>query len=228
MLKTIVDNIADVPGPVREFYQETADGKFALVFDGKDRLAEFRNKNIELMKSLDAFPDAAKAALAKTADLEKERTDLAAKLAAFEARPDSSKRVVELEEELSTTKAAHAAAQFKTAVSVEFLKAGGRASAVDFMVTAASKAFSMENGEVSTKEFSVKNPEQPLTLSEFMGQQMAVADFAFQPSRGGGAAPARKPVLGSHSSARELRNPSPQELGANASAIARGEVKIVD
>ena len=231
MLKTFIDNIADVPGPLQDYYQKTDDGRFALLFDGKDKLKEFRDHNIELQKTLEKFPDAAKVAVAKAADLEQ-------KLAAFDgvdpdeyrvlkARVDTSKRAAELEAELATTKTAHAAALLKNAVSVEFLRQGGRASAVDFMVQAASKTFSMENGELTTNEFSATNPGQPLTVEEWMGQQIQKADFAFQPSRGGGAPARKSAVLGGRSNVKELRNPSPQELGANASAIARGDIKVV-
>ena len=78
MLKTFIDNIADVPGPLQDYYQKTDDGRFALMFDGKDKLKEFREHNIELHKTLEKFPDAAKAAVAKAADLEKKLATLAA------------------------------------------------------------------------------------------------------------------------------------------------------
>ena len=58
-----------------------------------------------------------------------------------------------------------------------------------------------------------------------MAQQVRESDFAFLPSGGGGANP--KPGGGGPSGAKELRNPTAQQLGANANAIARGELRVV-
>lgn len=201
----------------------------------EEKLAEFRENNIELQKTLAKFdgldPETARAAFVKATTLEE-------KLAAFEgvdpdeyralkARPDTSQRAAELEAELAATKTAHAAAMLKNAVSVEFLRQGGRASAVDFMLQAASKVFEMGTDGVTTKEFSATNPSQPLSVSEWITQQVAVADFAFQPSRGGGAPVRKSAALGGRSNVKELRNPTPQQLGEHSASIARGEIKIV-
>lgn len=246
ILKYVIDELVQVPGPLREYYAKSGvTGKFTLTADGHPdtaKLSEFRNKNIELLKELDELrplkakyegidSDAAKAALANAADL-------TAKLAAFEgvdtaeyhllkARPDVMARVAELETELTTEKAAHSATQFKNTITTEFLRVGGRESAVDFMVTEAAKVFAADG---TTKEFSTANPGVPLTVGEWIQQRLAVADFAFKPSKGGGAGPTQHGAnhsLGTHLRQNELRDPTPQQLGTHASDIAKGKLKVV-
>lgn len=236
-LKQTLDDIHEVIGPLRDFYAKSEDGKFHLSVDGESsKLAAFRDKNIALMKEAVQLktkyegidPDATLVKL----------TEAEAKLAAFDgvdpaeyrllkARPDVTKRAAELEADLATEKAAHAATQFKNTTTVEFLKAGGRESAVDYMVTEAAKVFAVDG---TTKEFSKENPGVPLTVAEWMTQQFTTSNFAFNPSRGGGAGPTQTGGvhrLGAHSGKNELRNPTPQQLGAHASDIAKGKLKVV-
>jgi hypothetical protein len=220
-LKCVVDDPADVPAPLRQHYTTTADGKCVLALDGDPpgyaksaKVNEFRDNNVALNK---------------------ENASLKAQLAAFDgidpaeyqALKAQPTRTAELEAQLAAERAANGAAQLKNTVTYEFLKHGGRPDAVEFMVGNAAKVFTMENGAVTTKEFSIVKPGDPLTVTEWVQQQASHAAFAFLPSRGGGAPPSR-PILGATPKAKELRNPTPQELGANATAIARGDIKIVN
>ena len=53
-LKQVLDQINEVPGPLRDFYEQAADGKHHLCVDGDSpKLAEFRSRNIALMKEND-------------------------------------------------------------------------------------------------------------------------------------------------------------------------------
>jgi hypothetical protein len=105
---------------------------------------------------------------------------------------------------------------------------GGRESAVDFMVTNAAKTFTFENGNVTSKEFSATKPGEPLTVTEWISQQVQTADFAFKNSKGGGTPPGSgSHRLGVTSKAKELRNPTPQQLGQSMGDIASGKLKIV-
>src|SRR5205085_2417686 len=57
-LKFTIDDPVEVPGPVRDYYTKTSDGKFTLDVDGHPdaaKLSEFRDKNVELLKERDAL-----------------------------------------------------------------------------------------------------------------------------------------------------------------------------
>ena len=212
LLKQTLDDIHEVIGPLRDFYEKGPDGKFHLSMEGDPpKLAEFRSRNIDLMKTNEA--------LKAQAEVDK------AKLAELLAKPDNSKQATELEAQLAAERSAHSATQLKHLVTTEFLRSGGRASAVDFMAAEASKVFAMEDGKVTSKEFSATNPAEPLSIEEFMLKQSRTADWLFLPSNGGGARPSST-KFGARSNQKVLKNPTPQQLGANASAIAKGEVKV--
>lgn len=246
-LKCFVNDLVEVPGPMREFYQRASDGRFALTLDGEpagyvkaDKLSEFRDNNRALnaaktelearLKAFDGIDLAAYAAMKEqlaafestdpAALSEKRAADLAA--AVEDAKAELGAQTTALSTELAAEKAAHAATQFKSAVGGEFLRAGGRASAVDYMVGLAAKTFAMKDGEVTTTEFSAANPGEPLTVAEWMQAQVAAADFAFQPSRGGGAGPNPPPVA----PARRTVSADPVEFGHNLAAIASGAVDV--
>ena len=96
-LKFTVDDVVELPGPLREFYAKGDDGKFHLDMDGDSpKLAEFRNSNRALNTA---------------------KTDLESQLAAAKAahieeltkiKVDGTK-VAELESQLAAAKNAHAA-----------------------------------------------------------------------------------------------------------------------
>jgi hypothetical protein len=237
MLKLTINDPVEVAGPLRQEYKKSADGKYHLEVEAHPdsaRLSEFRDRNIALLKEVEELrpfrakydgidPDAAKKALAKAAELE-------ARLAAFDgvdadeyrvlkARPDAAK----LEAELAAERAAHQQTQFRNTITTEFLRAGGRESAVDYMVLNAAKVFAADG---TTQEFSKANPGVPISVAEWIQEQAKVADFAFKPSRGG-SAPPRRSTLGSYRQQGELRDPTPQELGKHASDIASGRLKVI-
>lgn len=139
----------------------------------------------------------------------------------------ATRRATELEAELVAEKEAHAATQFKHTVTAEFLRVGGRESAVDFIVRSAAKVFAVDG---TTNEPSRQNPGVPLSLAEWIEDQFETADFAFKPSKGGGAGATRGGGvhrLGAYTRQKELRDPSPQQLGQHAADIAKGKLKVV-
>lgn len=242
-LKTTVTDIAEVPDTLRDHYKQTKDGSFALVLDGEpagyvkaDKLAEFRTNNrtlnskvseledrLKLFDGLD--PAAARAALAELAETEivDDDADEQAKTAAIaEATNQQNKRVEELESQLADEKTAHQQTTFRNIVSVEFLKSGGRESAVDFMVATAEKTFAMKDGKITTTEFSKERPGEPLTVAEWMNQQSHVSDFAFRPSSGGGATGS----TGHAPRRRTISAADPLEFGRNLEDIVAGKVDV--
>ena len=112
-------------------------------------------------------PDAAKAALAELADTEiVDSDDLdkahTAELAAVQS--EKAKQVEELQAQLAAEVNAHNTTRFKQTIGYEFVRAGGRESAVDFIVGKAAEVFTMKDGKLTTKEFSTAKPGEPLEL----------------------------------------------------------------
>jgi hypothetical protein len=250
-VKLTIDDPVEVIGPLREEYRKGADGKFHLVLDrphpDSAKLSEFRDNNIALLKEVsDLRPlkaryegidaDAARTALARTGELEKANADLTAKLATYDGVDPEEFRVLKqrpdptaLASELETERRAHAATILRNAVTVEFLRLGGRESAIDYIVDAAAKTFAVEDGKLTTKEFSSDKLGEQLSLTEWVCKQKDVADFTFKPSNGGGTKPQNPNTrrLGASANAKELVNPTPHQLGEHMSAIASGKLKVV-
>jgi hypothetical protein len=216
-LKYLIDSLDDVAEHLRpEYTKAAADGKYHLALDGHP-VAEYRSKNIELLKEktelttrLAAFdgidPVAAKAALAKTGDDNSEVVALKLKLA--EAQSNAAKAATEKD-----------ALVLRQTVGAEFLATGGRPEAMDYIVSKAP--FTVVNGALKA------NDGAPPTVEEWLVTQLDASAFAFNPSIGGAALGGKAGVvLGARSNVRQLVNPSPTELGAAAADIKAGKVKV--
>jgi hypothetical protein len=231
-LRYVEDNLEDVPRALHHDYERGTDGKYHLALADKHpdsvKVREMRDNNITLLKELEELrplkakyegvdPDAARAALAKAADVEQMRE----KLAALESRPDPTK----LEAELVAERDAHAATKFRNQITTACLTAGVRDSAIDYVITSAEKIFAVDG---TTTEPSKQNPGTNLTISEWLQSLSQSSDFLFKPSRGGGAGPRSETHrLGAIRAQNELVNPTAQELGKHASEIASGKLKVV-
>jgi hypothetical protein len=134
---------------------------------------------------------------------------------------DVAKLKLQLAEAQSATAAAtqeRDALVHRSAVSAAFLAAGGRPEAVDYIVGKAP--FAIVDGELKPKA-----GEPSPTITEWLLDQAAGPHaFAFHRSTGGGAPGAKAPTLalGPRANVKMITNPSPQELGEHASAIAAG------
>lgn len=221
-LKPVIDTLDGLPPVVREHYAKTDDGKFKLTLDGEHpdtaKVKEMRATNVGLLKERDDLktkfdgidPDAVKADKAKLASYEA-------------AKPNET--IAALQAQLVEANSRASASVLKDAITAAFLKAGGRANAVDYIVTKAADKFAVENGVLVGKVFDPNDPGVKLTVESFMNLQTREADFAFLPSSGGGANP--KPGGGATSGRKELRNPTPQQLGEHGAAIRRGDLRVV-
>ncbi len=224
-LKFQIDKLEDVAAPLREHYA-AKDGKFQLTLVDKHpdsvRVEEFRDTNITLNKKLAAFdgidPAAVAADRAKLTELEN-------------AKPNE--RITALEAELAAEKSARAALQttsdastLRALVSDAFLKSGGRPSATDFIVDKAKALFTVENGALVGKNFDPLRPGEKLSVGSFITLQVKESDFAFLPSGGAGASPL-KSAGAATTGAKELRNPTAQQLGQHGDAIRRGDLRVV-
>jgi hypothetical protein len=220
-LKPILDTLDGLPPALREHYSKADDGKFKLALEGGHpdtaRLAEFRDNNIKLTHSLAKFDGV---------DPE-EYKSLKAKAGAGDA-PD----VAALRTELATEKAARLDAQkradnflIESMIADAFLKAGGVPKARGFIIGLAKDQFSVEGGKLKGRSFSPDRPGEPLSVDEFVTLQTRENSYLFAASSGGGADPKRGG--GGTSSVKELRDPSPSDLGRYASEISAGRLKVV-
>jgi hypothetical protein len=210
------------------------------------KVVEFRDKNIALMQEVEPLRKlktdfdgidavAAKDALAKAAQLKEKgvtKADDVAKLVA-----DSVAAALKpVQDQLAQSEAARKAdndranrATMRQTIGEQFTKIGGKAKALDFVLAQAESVFEVRDGQVVAKanQFSAANPGNPLPVTEWLGSQARENDFAFEPSNGGGANPKNN---GNGGGARPgqtiLKNPSPAQLGAAASDIADGKVRV--
>lgn len=105
-----------------------------------------------------------------------------------------------------------------------FLKAGGLPKARQFVVSQAAGLFTVENGQLKSTKFSPDRPGEPMSLDEWVTLQARENSFAFAPSSGGNARPAKgHPGV----SGKVLKNPTPQDLGRYAKEIASGDMRVI-
>lgn len=99
-------------------------------------------------------------------------------------------------EKLAASEQARAAAQEKAdeallreTIGAAYLKAGGRATALDFVIGEFKRDFHVVDNAVRPKGnlYSSEKPGQPMSHEEWLGTAVQKYDFAFEPSKGGGA-----------------------------------------
>jgi hypothetical protein len=224
-LKLMIDKLEDVEAALRSHYVEE-NGKFYLATQGEHpKVAEFRTTNVALLKERDDLrtrfegidPETVKPALAKLAELEK-------------AKPDV--RIAELETALATEKAANADAQKRATRSIlrdtlrpKLLAAGALPAALDIALDKAD-CFIVVNDAVQAKPntFSKTRPGEPITPDDWIADTVREFPFLFGPTTGGGSGPGNK---NSQTSATELRDPTPADLGRYSAEIAAGTMRVV-
>jgi hypothetical protein len=227
-LKYQLDTLDGLSSTDAKHYTKADDGKFRLVIDGEptesSKLAEFRDKNIALIKDLSKFdgidPEAVKV----------ERAELAALKA---AKPNE--RITELEGQLAAEKAARADAEQKAATNrvrdtfqTKASAIGARLNALDIISGKAEALFTVVNGVVQAKPntFSKTRPGELLTPDEWLGDATREFPFLFEPSSGSGAHPLSSSG-GTVGNIPELRDPTPEQLGRHADDILAGKLKVV-
>jgi hypothetical protein len=210
-LKFVIDSLEEVDPVLRSHYA-AENGKFSLATHGDHpKVAEFRDKNVELLKTVAKFegvdPNAVKA------DREK---------------------ITALETQLATETSARAAAQQKAdrgvlrdALRGKALAAGVLPAAVDILLDKAEPMFEVKGDALQARPntFSPSRPGESLTPDEWVATAVHDFPFLFAPSVGSGADPKRANG-GTTDGKRVIRNPTARDLGENASAIAKGEVRI--
>jgi hypothetical protein len=256
MALAVVDSLDKVAEPLRSEYEQK-DGKYVLKVEGQlpgfvaateltaanARVVEFRDKNIALLQEVEPLrviktqfegidPVAAKEAITQVAELGKKGVKKVDDLqVAIEAALKPIKEQLEASKAQTAEHAKRAdESLFRNAVSEKFTKAGGKVKALDFVVGKAASVFEVKDGQVVAKanQFSAAKPGDALGLEEWLTTQARENDFAFEPSTGSGANPAKGGNGGSGLKPGQtvLRDPTPKQLGEAASDIKAGKVKI--
>ena len=249
---------------LRQHYVESG-GKYILALDGDpqgfvsrsahadsvNKIAEFRDHNIELEQALvqskDALQrfesidlDAARDAMAQVRELGKKGIRKSSDVDSAVSSALSSFKQTELEplrKLLAVEREAReqadqqvAQAALKGAVLTSFRAAGGQDAAIDFIVNRAKDVFDVTGGKLVAKpgQYSTDTPGDPLSLSEWMAGQTKEIGFAFGSSNGAGAR--HGDGLGTTVAAgvRILKNPTPLELGSYAKDIRSGRAVIMN
>lgn len=258
-LVPVVDSLDKVPEAARSFYEqkdgkyhlslEGAPAGFVSAADlatANGRVVEFRDKNIALMQEVEPLrglktkfdgidPEAAKTALAKVADLEKKGIKggddiTAAVTSAVEAAVKPLKdQLLTTQQTLNDEKKRADEGTLRSSVAERFLKSGGKAKALDFIVGQAKSVFTVENGVVkaAANKFSTERPGEPLSLDEWVAAQVQENDFAFEPSKGSGAPPQGPGGSGGSGDNRKvIKDPTPQQLGEHAADVKAGKTRF--
>lgn len=224
-MKLYRDSLDGLPEWESTHYQPTADGRFTLVLEegivelgASAKVAAFRDNNIALLKENDAL----KAEQARLSELV--------------AQEQPTDRVTELEAQLAQERTARASAEetmararVRDALRLKALAAGAIPGAVDILLDRAAPFFTVtSDGEVVAKAntFSRTRPGEPMTIDDWLAEALKDLHFLFHRSSGGGASQSGR-VVGTVPGVRELRDPSPQELGRYADDIRSGAVRVV-
>lgn len=249
--KTELDALAE---PVRALYTET-NGKWRLDVDDvvlkseadelKTKLGEFRDNNRTMHNELEALRplktkyegvDAdeyktlkeekeklAKKGLKNVDDIEAMITNavqlatkpLAEKLTAAEERTQRA------QEEINRNK-------FRELVTADATKARVKASSLRHIIRDAEDTFELKDGQLVAKA-GVKHPTEPhrdLTTHDWLQHLSRTEVELFEPSGGGGARPGNGNGNG-NPNAKQLINPTSEEMGRNMDAIAKGEMVVI-
>lgn len=203
-LKLFVENLDDISENHRSLYEQTDDGKYRLDVDGavpREKLDEFRQNNIDLLKKLDNFKGVDVQKYAKLLDIEKRINDKdlveAGKIdEAVQSRIQSMKTehegvVNELSEKLNLSNRQLESLLIDSAVRVKALELGALPAAMDDVLLRAKSAFKLVDGaaipHVDGKPVYGKDGVNPMSVEEWISGLSKSASHLFGKTSGGGA-----------------------------------------
>ena len=216
MFKFKIAKLEDVAEEFRKFYTQGADGAFYLNVDGavaKEKLDEFRDRNIQLMKDMEKFKDVDPE---KYAQLKSEHDKLT------EGELIKAGKVEELiASRVTAMKTAHEAAmaelkgrydigqrQLETLlidneVRAHATKAGVAATAVDDVLLRAKTMFKVEDGKPVAKDADGKviygkDGTNSIAIGDWLSGLKEQAPHLFAPSQGSNSGNMRNGVGGLH------------------------------
>lgn len=205
MFKYKIAKLEDVIEAHRGFYTQGQDGAYYLAVDGavdRTKLDEFRNNNVELMKSLDRFkgidPDKVQEILENERKIaEKKLIDAGdidglvnSRIAAM--KQDYEGRISTLTNNYSTANRQLETLLIDNEVRAHAIKIGVAPTAVDDVLLRAKTVFKVEEGRPVAKNdkgevLYGKDGQNTLAVGEWIGGLKEAAPHLFQPSTGSGA-----------------------------------------
>jgi hypothetical protein len=252
-LKAILDSLDEVPEAQHELYVER-DGRFHLDVEGvvpQDRLREFRENNIKLMKEreelnakLEKFkdidPEKYQDAIKKLQELddkkmldegkieelltmrtERLRTDYDNQIKAFQ------KKVTDLEASSKTLADELAKERIDGRLREAAGKVGIRSSALPDLINRGRQVWRLVEGNPvamhGEQMIYGKDPSKPIAMDEWIGSLSDDAPHLFETSSGGGAQ--NQPGGGSRNG-RIIPKGDPLLFGKNLEGIASGDVRV--
>lgn len=200
-----VANIESVPEAFRSLYTKNSDGSYTLEVEGvveNDKLKEFRDKNIELLKEAEKYKDLNPEKYKELMELQRQRQEKEL-IDKGEVDQVIMSRVKAMKEEFETTAAAKDSTINQMTRQLESLlidntvrmaatKTGVRAEAVDDMLLRAKTVFSIKDGKVAATDSEGKivygkDGTTPLGIEEWSAGLKVVAPHLYMGSNGGGA-----------------------------------------
>jgi hypothetical protein len=220
----------------------------ADLLDAKTKLAEFRDNNRTMHTELEKLrPIVEKVKKVAGDDIDTfitEHTSLKNRAKALDdkgiTKPDDINAAIQaalkpVTDQLESEKQARLMAQkaaddarFRELVSADATKAGVKPQSLRHVLREASEKFELKDGSLQPKQ-GVKHPTDPmkdLTLSDWFQDLAKTDDYLFGESVGGGAENGNRGG-GRRPGAKELVNPTPEEMGRHMDAIAKGEMIVV-
>jgi hypothetical protein len=208
MLKFIVDSLEGVDQAVATMYEKQDDGKFRLNVDGavpREKLDEFRNTNIELLKKVDAYKGVDVKKYTDLLALEKRVTDkelvdsgkvdevVQGRISQMKTEHEGA--VGQLNEQLSIANRQLETLLIDSAVRVKALESGVLPTAVDDVMLRAKTAFKIIEGRAvphsDGKVVYGKDGVNPMSVEEWIGGLSKAAPHLFGSTQGGGASGSR-------------------------------------
>ena len=203
-LKLVLDTVDGLEAHVAALYEKAEDGKFRLDVEGavpREKLDEFRNTNIDLLRKLDGFKGVDPAKYNQLLAIEKKLTDKelveAGKVdEVVSSRIQSMKTehegiVTDLNGKLAVSTRQLESLLIDSAVRVKALEAGVLPTAVDDVMLRAKTVFKIVDGQAvphaEGKPMYGKDGVNVLSVDEWVGSLAKSATHLFGQTQGGNA-----------------------------------------
>lgn len=211
MLKFKIAKLEDVEEKYRGLYEPGADGAYYLTVEGavsKEKLDEFRNTNIDLMKKLEPFKNIDPAKLQEMIDNERKIAEkklidagdidglVAQRVATMKQEYES--KIKDLETNYAQANRQLEVLVIDNAVREQAIKLGVVPTAVDDVLLRAKTVFSVEGGKPVAKDrdgnmIYGKDGQSSLSIGDWISGLKNNAPHLFGPSQGSGADNRRGP-----------------------------------
>jgi len=206
MLKYMIETLDGLDPAIAPMYEKTEDNKFRLNVEGavpREKLDEFRNKNIDLMKQLEGFKGVDIEKYKNLLGIEKKLTDkelidagkvdevVQSRIKTMQT--EHTTQVENLMSQLTTSNRQLESLLVDSAVRVKALEFGVLPSAVDDVMLRAKTAFKIIDGVATPQQDGKtvygKDGVNPMSVDEWIGQLTKTAPHLFGSTAGGGAPP---------------------------------------